>query len=170
MRLALAALALAAACAAPDPEPDAECAGPADCQAPEAAPCDACAPIATELCLDGACEARGEDAVDVVVTLLIDRDVDGVQGLVYAVVADAPCSRAEKLGEGVNALSSGQKTLEGGDLHQDVSFGRVPEGTVTVVALATAEPAGEGAVLARGCAASVEARAPTLDIAQIDVK
>lgn len=167
--LALFSVALLAGCPPVD-EDQSECAGPADCAEPNPAPCDECAPLAVELCEDGACVARGDDAVDVsIATLLIDRDVDGVNGLRFAVVTKTPCAEALSLGDDVNALASGQKTLTGGDLHQDVSLGRVPPGEVTVVVLGTMEPAGEGDVLARGCAAGLIAEAPALVVERIDL-
>jgi hypothetical protein len=154
----------------PSGEGDAECSAPADCATPDAAPCDGCPSLAVELCLDGECAARGEDAVDVTVaTLLIDRDADGVNGLRFAVVADAPCDDVIALGDDVNALAAGQKTLTGGDLHQDVALGRVPEGSVTIVVLGTSEASGQGSVLARGCASGLLAEAPSLVVEQIDL-
>lgn len=155
--------------AGPPPEP--ECEGPADCGALDPAPCDACGPLATALCVDGACEERGVDAVNVVVAnLLIDRAVDGLAGLRHAVVSAAPCARALALDDELNVLATGQKSLAGGDLHQDVGVGRVPEGPVTVVVFGTAEAAGGGAVLARGCAADLVAAAPELIVQQLNLE
>jgi hypothetical protein len=155
------------------PQPDdggGECSGPADCGDPDPAPCQTCAPLATALCVDGGCVARGDDAVDVTVaTLLIDRDIDGVAGLVFAVVAGSSCSAAADLPESVSVLAAGQKTLAGGDLHQDVAFGRVPEGPVTIVARGTAEAAGQGAVLGAGCVDGLTAEPPALVVERLDI-
>jgi hypothetical protein len=170
MRRLLALLPLLLVACPPVDEDDSECAGPADCKEPDPAPCDGCAPLALELCIDGVCTARGDDAVDVsIANLLIDRDVDGVNGMRFAVLTSAPCADALALGDDVNALASGQKTLTGGDLHQDVFLGRVPEGNVTVVVLGTAEAAGAGDVLARGCVAALAGEPPALVVERIDL-
>ncbi len=143
-----------------------ECTGPADCDAPAAAPCDSCPPLATTLCVNGACQPRGQDAVDVSVTVRIDRALDGVRGLVYAVLADTPCADAVALDATASALSSGQFSLSGGDVHPDLSFGRVPVGAVTVVAVATAQSAGQGARLGVGCVRAT-ATGPALRVAEL---
>ena len=149
--------------------PAEECQVPSDCAPPGDPPCVACAAPSVELCVAGACEARPSDEVDLSATFLIARAVDGVQGLLFAVAPDAACaSLSDTFPGSLNVLLAGQRTLTGGDLHPDVGLGRVPPGAVAIYALATAEPAGEGGVLARGCvtfdAVAPSTSAPPLDL------
>ncbi|MBI1947299.1 MAG: hypothetical protein HYS27_16515 [Deltaproteobacteria bacterium] len=167
--LLAAALACVVPCACPNPGAG-ECAAPDDCAPPDDAPCEACAPPSVELCVDGACQARPDDEVDLSATFLIARGVDGVQGLLFAVAPGATCeSITDEFPPTLNVLLSGQRTLSGGDLHPDVGLGRVPAGDTVLYALATAAPAGEGAVLARGCIA-FEALAPSTSAPQLTLE
>ena len=152
--------------------PDAaECASPADCGDVEDAPCGLCPAIASEaVCVEGACIDNGRADVDVTATFLIDRDLDGVNGMVWAIaVADRPCAAFTAFPDDLNVLAAGQKTLSGGDFHEDVQLAPVPAGTVLVMALATSGTAGEGEVLGNGCAEG-DASPPSLAIAQLDLQ
>lgn len=147
-----------------------ECAGPADCGAVDEAPCPACAPLASSLCLDGACTERPADDVDVAITFSLDRAIDqDALGLVWAVAAqDRSCADVgsfTSLPADLNAFASGQKTLSGGGFHPDEPLGRAPAGDVLVLMLATREAAGAGAVLGSGCAEGDAAALPALTIA-----
>lgn len=149
------------------------CSGPADCAAPTAPACELCPPVAAELCLAGACTARAPDTVDVTATFLVDRAIEAsVRGLAWALVAgDRSCDAVGPLQafpDGLNALAAGQKTLTGGGFHPDLALGRVPEGPILLLALATDAPAARGAVLGSGCVAA-EAGAPTLAMDRLDL-
>lgn len=147
-----------------------ECAAPADCGAVEDAPCERCPDIASSLCLEGACVDTGEADVDVTATFLIDRDLDGVNGMAWAIAAaDRPCAAFTAFADDLNVLAAGQKTLTGGDFHEDVQLAPVPAGDVLVMALATSGAAGEGDVLGSGCV-EAEAAPPSLAIAQVDLQ
>ncbi|OGQ20004.1 MAG: hypothetical protein A2138_07555 [Deltaproteobacteria bacterium RBG_16_71_12] len=165
----LAALVGAALCACPDSGAG-ECGSPADCAPPDDAPCEACAPPSVELCVDAACVPRPDDEVDLSATFLIERGVEGVQGLLFAVAPGAAC---EPLAGGfpaaLNVLLSGQRSLSGGDLHPDVGLGRIPAGAALLYALATDAPAGEGAVVARGCV-GFTATAPSTSAPQLTLE
>ncbi len=167
---ALAAVLAVAGCPAPG---GGDCAAPADCAQPDDAPCGRCAPLATSLCLAGACEDRAADAVDVSATFSIDRHISPEpQGLAFAVAArDRSCADLGSFAAfpaNLNALASGQKTLSGGTFHPDVALGRVPEGDVLVLALATSGPAGGGDVVAHGCAEATAAQ-PSLAVPAMDL-
>lgn len=167
--LALAATALSLAAVA-CPADAGECQGPADCATPDEAPCANCASPSAELCVEGACEARPDDAVDLSGTFLIARAVDGVNGLAFAVTPDPECRALDgAFPAELNVLLSGQRTLTGGDLHPDVGLGRAPDGTLSLYALATAEVAGDGAVLAGGCV-TFESAAPATSAPQLTLE
>lgn len=166
--IALAALVVTAAGACPA-EPAGECQAPSDCAPPSDPPCPACAAPSVELCVEGTCQPRPADEVDLSATFLVARAVDGVQGLLFAVAPDATCATlSDTFPASLNVLVAGQRTLTGGDLHPDVGLGRVPPGALAIYALATAEPAGAGSVLARGCitfaAVPPSTSAPQLDL------
>ncbi|MCC7071372.1 MAG: hypothetical protein IT383_08620 [Deltaproteobacteria bacterium] len=147
-----------------------ECAGPADCASPAEPPCEACAAPSVELCLEGSCAARPADEVDLSATFLIDRDVDGAQGLVFAVAPGTTCAAlGDTFPEELNVLLAGQRSLSGGDLHQDVGLGRVPAGSSLLYALVTDAPAGDGAVIAGGCVAFAAA-APSTSAPQLTLE
>lgn len=147
-----------------------ECQAPGDCAAPGEAPCPNCAAPSAELCIEATCEARPEDEVDLSGTFLVARAVDGVNGLAFAVTPDPECQAlTASFPEELNVLLSGQRTLTGGDLHPDVGLGRAPGGTLSLYALATAEVAGGGAVLARGCV-TFESAAPSTSAPQLTLE
>lgn len=172
--ISLVALALAGACS-----PSAlECASAIDCgEAREAPPCERCPAPTTAFCVASACVERGDDAVDVSASFLIARALDGVNGMAWVLaVADRDCeavlgalSSPPAFPLDLNVLASGQKTLSGGDLHEDVALAPVPEGAVLLIALATSGAAGEGDVLGRGCAVATAAP-PALAVAQVDLE
>lgn len=101
---------------------------------------------------------------------MIERGVDGVQGLLFAVAPGSACEPlADTFPAALNVLLSGQRTLSGGDLHPNVGLGRVPAGATALYALATDAPAGEGAALAHGCVA-FEAAAPSTSAPQLTLE
>ena len=160
--------------------------GPEGCQSASAceatlSTCAGCPDEAATLCVDGACVERQGNAVDVVATVNIDRDVaPQVASLVHVVIAKesatGPLSCAEALlpGGGVapeaNVLAAGYKALSGGSFHEGLSLGRVPEGEVLLVLWGTTANAGEGEIVATGCADGLTATAPelTLDLVQLN--
>lgn len=163
--LAAAPLVLAAC-----PAAEGECARPADCGPTEDPPCELCPAIATALCSDGACVERAAADVDVTATFLVDRDLDGVNGLAWAIaVADRGCAAFDAFAEDLNVLAAGQKTLAGGDLHPDLQLAPVPAGPILVLGLATSEAAGDGAVLGSGCVAA-EAAGDAVSAGQVDLQ
>jgi hypothetical protein len=169
MRLTFAPLLVPVLFAACTPDA-AECAAPADCGDVEDAPCERCPAIASSVCVEGACTEVGAADVDVTATFLIDRDLDGVNGMAWAIaVADRPCAAFTAFAEDLNVVASGQKTLSGGDFHPDVQLAPVPAGDVLVMALATSQSAGEGDVLGSGCVEAT-AEAPSLAVAQLDLQ
>lgn len=165
--VSLAAMLGALGCAGAEPE----CAAAADCGDVEAAPCERCSVIARDaVCIEGSCAELGAADVDVSATFLVDRDLDGVNGMAWAIaVADRPCAALSSFDDDLNALASGQKTLAGGDFHPDVPLAPVPAGRVLILALATSGAAGEGDVLGSGCV-EADAAAPALSVAQVDLR
>lgn len=148
------------------------CEGPAggcqsadDCGATETA-CDTCPPTGDQLCLEGICEERPADAVDVQASFNLDRDIaSDVVSLMYVLAARTDASGAfdcgtaldgDSVATGVAAYSSGFKALSGGSFHQDVSLGRTPDVPLAIVVLATDDDAGNGNIVATGCSASFE--------------
>ncbi|HEY4223652.1 MAG TPA: hypothetical protein VGO62_19985 [Myxococcota bacterium] len=138
------------------------CTAPGDCQAAGAAPCPACAPLATALCQDGVCSSRPPDAVSVSATVTVERHLANagtVRGFVYAVAAaDRTCDDVGSFSAfpaSLNAFGSGQLSFEGGAQHDGVGLGRAPEGAFLVLGLATDGAAGAGNVVAHGCTAAV---------------
>lgn len=168
--LPLCALALVLSCAT---QPGPACAAADDCgEGREAPACERCPTPTTAFCLEGTCRDRGVDEVDVQATFLIARSVEGVNGLAWALaIEDRDCASFEGglFPVDLPVLAAGQKTLSGGDLHQDVQLARVPQGPMLLLALATSAAAGEGEVLAVGCAAAA-AVPPSLAFAQIDLR
>ncbi len=171
MRLCFVSLALAHGLALASCTPDtSECAAPVDCGDVEDAPCERCPPIASSSCVEGACVDNGAADVDVTATFLIDRGLDGVNGMAWAIaVADRPCAAFTEFDSDLNVLAAGQKTLSGGDFHENVQLAPVPAGTVLVMALATSGAAGEGDVLGSGCV-EAEAAPPSLAVALVDLE
>ncbi len=122
------------------------------------------------MCIDGACEARPQDEVDLSATFLIARAVDGAQGLLFAVGPGAACAVLDAAFPAeLNVFLAGQRSLSGGDLHEDVGLGRVPAGASVLYAFATDAPAGDGAVIARGCVA-FEAAVPSTEAPQLTLE
>lgn len=167
-RLARLTLLLVACAASACPSGGAsECAAPTDCAPPDEAPCPACAAPSTELCLEGSCQERPNDEVDLSASFLIARAVDGAQGLLFAVAPGAACATLrDAFPADLNVLLAGQRTLSGGDLHDDVGLGRVPPGPTLLYAFATDAPAGGGAIVARGCV-GFDAAAPSTAAPQL---
>ncbi len=175
----VASILLSIACPACAPVDDGACHAQADCAAPAEAPCDGCPALATEVCADGTCTTRGEDAVDVEAAIIsLDRDMaDAVGSFVYAVAAAAGAEAAVTCasaldGDGsiaatVNVLAAGSKATSGGPQHEDVFLGRVPAGPVLVVVVAKAEQG--GATLGTGCVEGLTAAAPSLTVDLIQV-
>jgi hypothetical protein len=155
-----------------------DCQAASECGAAEEA-CAGCPPLPEVLCLEGACATRPADAVDVRVDLNLDRTVaPQVRSVVHVVVDQVAaggrfsCASAfegDGLAPGANVLASGYKAVEGGTYHPGVNVGRVPEGEVAVVVLATDANAGRGEVLATGCVGELAAAAPSLDAGLVQV-
>jgi hypothetical protein len=141
-----AALAVGLACAPPSSSAPCE---PACATRPPACD-DGCPTIADELCVDSACVPRGQDAVDVVVDVNIDRDLDGVAALLLAVVDArvAGCGDLSAVADVDAALAGNRFEVSGGSFHPDLSGGLVPAGDVVVVVDAVDE---EGLVVGHGC-------------------
>ncbi|MDP2342336.1 MAG: hypothetical protein Q8O67_15380 [Deltaproteobacteria bacterium] len=114
--------------------------------------CAGCPAIADELCVGSACEARGDDVVDLAIDVSLDRNLDGVTALTVAVV-DARVSSCADVGpvkDAVNVLAGNRFNVSGGSFHEDLRVGLVPAGAV-VVAVDALDDAGE--ILESGCAA-----------------
>jgi hypothetical protein len=154
---ALFAVAVVVAACSPSPQ----CSGGSDCGTPDAAPCSACAPLATGLCVDGTCHVRGKDNTDVTATVSVDRHLT-VQGFAYALApATTTCAALgsfTSFPSSISALASGQITFDGGPFHDNVGLGRIPGGDdVLLLGLGTDQAAAKGNVIAHGCAqANVE--------------
>lgn len=69
----------------------------------------------------------------------------------------------------INVLAAGYKSVSGGSFHDGITFGRVPAGDVALLVVATDANAGEGAVLATGCAAGLSASGTMLSAGVVDV-
>lgn len=155
-----------------------ECASAADC-GEATSPCAGCPALAESLCVEGACEERAPDEVDVDADVNLHRDVAAsVKSFVHALVAPSgaggplDCGNAlsgGRLVEGANVLAAGYKAVEGGSFHEGVNLGRAPAGELVVVILATSDNAGGGDVLATGCVDGLTAAAPSLDAGLIQV-
>ena len=121
------------------------------CAASEPACLDGCPAIARELCVEGACVARGDDSVDVVVTVSVDRNVDGVAALLLAVV-DARVAGCDDVGDVPSAtgvlFGNRFEVQPGASFFPDLSGGLVPPGDVVVAIEAVDD---DGRVKARGC-------------------
>jgi len=173
-RLALAVVVLSSitACASSSDGPEPECTTSSDC-GDVSAPCDGCAPLGESLCLEGACEERGDDAVTVTATVNIEPRQLEVTSLVHALVSQSTGSGALSCADAVSSagfapdlavLASGYKGLTGGSFHPDLGLGRVPEGDVAIVLLGTDESGGDGAVIATGCLSGLTAEGDALDV------
>lgn len=162
-RAVLLALAGGALCLTACEGPAGGCQSADDC-APTQSACDTCPGTGEQLCLDGVCEERPADAIDIEATFNIDRDVaGGVVSLLY-VLADrtgangafdcASALEGDRVAAQVAAYSSGFKALSGGSFHPDVPLGRTPDVPLALVVLATDDDAGNGNVVATGCSAN----------------
>ena len=139
------------------------CASPSDCGAADQV-CDACPLLGEELCVEGACVARPADAIDVVATINLDRDIAGqVESVAYVIASTTSATGAfdcatafanNVVSAAVAPYATGFKGLSGGSFHPDVSLGRAPDVAIAVLLLATDDVAGGGNVVATGCAAA----------------
>lgn len=150
------------------------CRGPADCAPVDAPPCDICAPVATEVCVQSACVAPASATVDVRATFVVDRSVESaVRGLAWALaVTDRPCDAFvgfRGFSDELNVLASGQKSLSGGGFHPDVALAPVPTGRVVVLALGTSAPGADGDVIASGCL-EAEAQGSAVDVGPVFIE
>lgn len=170
--LALVVLSSITACASSSDGPAPECVTSSDC-GDVSAPCDGCAPLGDALCIDGACEDRGEDAVTVTATVNIEPRQLEVTSLVHAVVSQTTGSGPLACGDAVSnagfaddlaVLASGYKGLSGGSFHPDLGLGRVPPGDVAIVLLGTDDSGGDGNVIATGCVSGLTAEGEALDV------
>lgn len=159
--------------------PSGECAAAADCGA-TAPTCAGCPELPASLCEEGGCVARAADAVEVRADVSLHRDVAaGVRSFVHVLAAPTTaagaltCAGAFEQGRvaaGVNVLAAGYKAVEGGSFHPAVNVGRVPEGEVFLLVVATDQNAGEGTVLATGCLAGVMATGSSVEAGLVDVR
>jgi hypothetical protein len=176
MRILLVVVAAIAAACAPATEPSGDCAGPADCAPEEDAPCAGCPPLSVELCVSGACEARGDDAVDLTGDVNIDRGINpSVVSFVHVLAerGEQTCADVfdgDSLSSAVSVLAAGYKATSGGSFHQGVTLGRSPAGgDLLVIVWATDDNAGEGSVLGKGCVQADAVAEPSHDVGVIDV-
>lgn len=140
--------------AACDPPPAQGCGTSCAVSVPACA--DGCPAIADELCVDDACVARGDDAVDLAINVNLGRDLQGVIALSLAIVdgRGASCDDVGAASSAVNVLAGNRKEVSGGTFHPDLRVGLVPEGPVLVVVDALdAAFADTGVVVATGCVA-----------------
>ena len=126
-------------------------AGACDCPVVAAA-CEGCPAIADELCIEGACVARADDAADVVADISLDRTLDGVVDVTIAVIdaRGTSCADVGTLTDASNVLAGSRVDVSGGPFHPDIAFGAVPVGAVLVAADALNDA---GDVVGRGCVA-----------------
>lgn len=112
--------------------------------------------MATELCLDGVCTARADDAVDVVVDVNVDRGLAGVAALLLVVVDArvAGCADIDVVANVDTALAGNRFDVSGGSFHPDLPGGIVPAGDVVVAVDAVDDAL---AVLGHGCVAATAA-------------
>lgn len=127
--------------------------GPPTCDCPTKPPaCAGCPPVAEELCIDGACVARGDDVAEVSADVSIQRGLEGVVGVTLAVIdgREATCASLLPLAEQANIIAGTRLDVSGGPFHPAVPFGATPAGPVLLAAegLDTS-----GAVVGRGCIA-----------------
>jgi hypothetical protein len=117
---------------------------------------DGCPAVATELCLDGVCTARADDAVDVVVDVNVDRGLAGVAALLLVVVDArvAGCADIDVVANVDTALAGNRFDVSGGSFHPDLPGGIVPAGDVVVAVDAVDDAL---AVLGHGCVAATAA-------------
>jgi len=145
------------------PAEEAECAAAADCGATTST-CAGCPDEVDAFCFDGACGDVEEVTVDVQGDLNLHRDVANDVGSVVVVLAHPDtasgplscdnafdASSSTHIASGVNVIASSYRALSGGSYHPDLTFGRAPDAQVALLVVATADNAGEGAVLATGC-------------------
>ncbi len=168
----------AGGCAAGGGSGAGECSAASDCGATTSV-CAGCPELAETLCAEGACVEREANEVDVSADVNLHRDIAADVGsfvhvLVAEAAADGPltCDSAfsgGRVAEGANVLAAGYKAVEGGSFHEGVNVGRVPAGELLLLIVATRGNAGEGDVLATGCAGSLSASAPSLDAGLVQV-
>lgn len=162
----------------PGPSAEAECTAASECE-PAVATCAGCPDQAATLCAEGACVPRETDAVDVRADVNLHRDVaPSVRSFVHVLVGSktatgsfrcASAFEGGRVASDANVLASGYKAVDGGSFHEGVNVGRVPEGDVALLIVATSENAGEGDVLATGCAEGISAVAPAVDLGLVQV-
>jgi hypothetical protein len=139
----------------------------ADCTENDAPLCAGCPGAAAEVCAEGICQPLEPRSVDVSVSVnFADRglatsarslvhvvaDERGPEGKMTCADAFAENDLSAPLSDQINVLAAADKSISGGSFHPDVHFGRVPPGPVLVLAWITDDTAGEGSVLAQGCA------------------
>jgi hypothetical protein len=179
MRILYFILIVASVMACNDGEPDglAQCSKQADC-ADVSTACAKCPEMADQLCANGACVDREEDAISVYANINIEPRQLVVESLVHALVAaetadgDFSCDQHIFEGQiktGVNTLAAGFKSLSGGSYHQNVNVGRVPEGDLALILLGTDEYGGTGNVIAVGCEDGLVASSDDLTIELVDL-
>ena len=164
-------------CSDGEPEGLAQCLEQSDC-ADVATACSVCPETADQLCSEGKCVDRGEDAVSVYANINIEPRELVVDSLIHALVsgvtADGPfsCEQHLKNGildSGVSTFHSGYKTLSGGSYHPDVNVGRAPAGDLALVLLGTDDFGGSGEIIAAGCQSGLVASDEDLMVELIDL-
>lgn len=129
----------------PPPAPGCE----PSCQTREPS-CLACPAIVEEICLDGLCEARGIDTVDLAIDVSLGRDLVGVSAVAIAIV-DARVSACANVGpvvDALNVVAGNRINVTGGTFHEDLRVGLVPEGDL-IIAVDALGPGDQ--VVASGC-------------------
>ena len=114
--------------------------------------CAGCPAISDELCVDGACEARGDDSVDLAIDVSIDRDLAGVTALALAIVdaRAASCANVGPVAAADGVLAGNRVNVAGGSFHEDLRVGLFPAVDVIVTVDALND---DGSVIASGCEA-----------------
>jgi len=150
------------------------CAAPGDCAAREQALCDACAAQATQLCVEGVCEAAETRLAAVVVDVMLHFSLTGdVSSLLYAFVDQRPASpdadsiscdglarsQPSVTDAAVNVTHSGFVNLQqtsGTAFFPDSNFGSAPIGRHLLDVRGYTSARGEGELSARACVAAID--------------
>ena len=119
----------------PPPAPGCE----PSCQTREPS-CLACPAIVEEICLDGLCEARGIDTVDLAIDVSLGRDLVGVSAVA--------CANVGPVVDALNVVAGNRINVTGGTFHEDLRVGLVPEGDL-IIAVDALGPGDQ--VVASGC-------------------
>jgi len=139
------------------------CKEPSACADLIDSPCAGCPQPVGMLCEEGECIERAEDAVDVVVNVMLETGemTNSTTSLVYVVAtqegsaSELICSSAllssGALVQDLNILSSGYKNVSGGSYHENLSLGRCPDMPILIIVWGTDGVGGLGASTGQGC-------------------